>query len=178
MVYNIFDFSHFWSNLKTLLSNKVDKVSGMGLSQNSFTNAEKTKLASLENYDDTEVKAGLKSVTDEVMEARGTYADLNERISEIAVANKPVLSKTTAEWNYLVDLVTDKDVIYVYTDYMTTSSGVEIAALKVGDGVTRLIDMPFVASGTITEAERDFWNNKVTAYMDIDDAETLIITKS
>lgn len=136
------------------------------------------KTVGLENYDDTEVKASLKSVTDEVTEARGTYADLNERISEIAVANKPVLSKTTAEWNYLVDLVTDKDVIYVYTDYMTTSSGVEIAALKVGDGVTRLIDMPFVASGTITEAERDFWNNKVTAYMDIDDAETLIITKS
>ncbi len=136
------------------------------------------KTVGLENYDDTEVKAGLKSVTDEVTEARGTYADLNERISEIAVANKPVLSKTTAEWNYLVDLVTDKDIIYVYTDYMTTSSGVEIAALKVGDGVTRLIDMPFIASGTITEAERDFWNNKVTAYMDIDDAETLIITKS
>ncbi|MBQ0113738.1 MAG: hypothetical protein KBT03_11470 [Bacteroidales bacterium] len=37
------------------LENKVDKVEGMGLSQNSFTNANKQKLDGLHNYDDTEV---------------------------------------------------------------------------------------------------------------------------
>ncbi len=39
---------------ETVLSNsKVDKVSGKGLSSNDFTDAEKLKLASLENYNDT-----------------------------------------------------------------------------------------------------------------------------
>lgn len=133
------------------------------------------KTVGLENYDDAEVKAGLKSVTDEVTEARGTYADLNERISEIAVANKPVLSKTTAEWNSTPSLIAQKDVIYVYTDYKIVE-GQKIAALKVGDGTSALIDMAFVASGTITEEERNFWNNKVSAYMSDTDETTLILS--
>lgn len=35
---------------QTALNNKVDKVTGMGLSTNDYTNAEKTKLAGLSNY--------------------------------------------------------------------------------------------------------------------------------
>lgn len=38
--------SHFYDKLKALLANKVDKVSGKGLSANDFTTAEKDKLAS------------------------------------------------------------------------------------------------------------------------------------
>lgn len=38
------------------LSLKVDKVEGKGLSTNDFTDADKTKLAGLENYDDTEIR--------------------------------------------------------------------------------------------------------------------------
>lgn len=39
-----------------LLDNKVNKVSGKQLSTNDYTTDEKTKLASLENYDDTELR--------------------------------------------------------------------------------------------------------------------------
>lgn len=39
------------------VKNKVDKVSGKGLSTNDYTTAEKQKLAGLENYDDTGMKA-------------------------------------------------------------------------------------------------------------------------
>ena len=39
----------------TALGNKVDKVSGKGLSDQNFTLAEKTKLAGLKNYDDTSI---------------------------------------------------------------------------------------------------------------------------
>lgn len=41
---------------------KVDKVEGMGLSQNSFTNEEKSKLANLQNYDDTEIKQDIEDL--------------------------------------------------------------------------------------------------------------------
>ena len=46
------------------LSNKVDKETGMGLSQNSFTTDEKNKLASLENYDDTAIVEALSEKAD------------------------------------------------------------------------------------------------------------------
>ena len=42
--------SRFFEKLKTLLANKVDKVSGKGLSTNDYTTTEKNKLAGLTNY--------------------------------------------------------------------------------------------------------------------------------
>ena len=41
------------SALKATVANKVDKVSGKGLSTNDYTNPEKQKLAGLSNYDDS-----------------------------------------------------------------------------------------------------------------------------
>lgn len=41
--------------IKTLVGTKVDKVEGKGLSTNDFTTEEKTKLATLQNYDDTSI---------------------------------------------------------------------------------------------------------------------------
>ena len=47
------------SNLKT---NKVDKVSGKGLSTEDYTTEEKSKLAGLSNYDDTTVKQDISNL--------------------------------------------------------------------------------------------------------------------
>ena len=47
------------AGLSTTVSNKVDKISGKGLSEADFTNAEKNKLATLSNYDDTVIKSDL-----------------------------------------------------------------------------------------------------------------------
>ena len=47
------------SNLDT---NKVDKVDGKGLSTNDYTNEDKAKLDSLENYDDTEIKQDIEDI--------------------------------------------------------------------------------------------------------------------
>ena len=81
------DLSDYYTKLQTndLISGKVDKVSGMGLSQNSFTDNEKSKLESLENYDNTEIKSGIselknKKHLDEQSIPSG--ADLNEYISD------------------------------------------------------------------------------------------------
>ena len=43
----------FAGEVSTALGGKVDKVNGKGLSENDYTDSEKTKLAGLENYDDT-----------------------------------------------------------------------------------------------------------------------------
>ena len=54
------------TDLTTALNNKVDKVSGKQLSTEDYTTAEKTKLAGLENYDDTQIKADLANKVDKV----------------------------------------------------------------------------------------------------------------
>ena len=53
------DLSDYYTKSQTdgLLVNKIDKVNGMGLSENSFTDNEKTKLSGLYNYDDTQIRS-------------------------------------------------------------------------------------------------------------------------
>ncbi len=57
------DLSDYYTKSQTdsRISEKVDKITGKGLSTNDFTNADKSKLNGLENYDDTDVKADISS---------------------------------------------------------------------------------------------------------------------
>ena len=68
------------SEIDTKLSNKVDKVSGKGLSTNDYTTAEKNKLAGLKNYDDTEVR-GL--IEDETTRATTAENNLSTSINDV-----------------------------------------------------------------------------------------------
>lgn len=51
------------ADIQNLQDSKVDKVTGKGLSTNDFTNAAKSKLDDLENYDDSDVKADIAEVS-------------------------------------------------------------------------------------------------------------------
>jgi hypothetical protein len=60
------------------IEGKVSKEKGKGLSSNDFTDAEKEKLAALENYDDTQVKETLSTLAKadtELAEAIGKKVD-------------------------------------------------------------------------------------------------------
>lgn len=61
---------------KTELNSKVDKVEGKVLSSNDYTTSEKTKLASLTNYDDTAIK---KQITD----IENSIGSINTMLDEI-----------------------------------------------------------------------------------------------
>ena len=54
------------------ISGKVDKVDGKGLSEEDFTTTLKTKLESLENYDDSDIASRVGTVEDEVNTLTGT----------------------------------------------------------------------------------------------------------
>lgn len=56
------------TNITNLQSNKVDKVEGKGLSTEDFTTELKSKLESLENYDDTEIKEDISNLEAEQIE--------------------------------------------------------------------------------------------------------------
>lgn len=103
---------------------------------------------------------------------------------------------TTEHWNSQPQLIAEESVIYIYSDYQTYEDGsgnqYPIAGLKIGDGTSYLADMPFVTDGMsatliahiadsavhVSAAERAFWNNKVSAYIDHLNDELLVLSKT
>ena len=95
----------------------------------------------------------------------------------------PLYSDTTANWNAQTTLISEAGAMYVYTDHATIG-GHNVAGIKLGDGTSYLIDIPFVdaeyhahAENTdihITDEERTFWNNKERSLVS---GENLILTK-
>ena len=102
-----------------------------------------------------------------------------------------VYSDTKQHWNSQLGLISEKNAIYVYTDYAIID-GDPVPAIKIGDGLAYVIDLPFVSDDTraqilshigdpiphISSEERSLWNNKVTAYISAIDPENLILTKN
>ena len=82
-------------------------------------------------------------------------------------ATGKVKSATVAEWAQQTSLTSEKDVIYVYTDHQT-DDGKNIPGIKIGDGLTHVVDLPFVdtiymkhitdTDIHITAEERAKWN--------------------
>lgn len=121
---------------------------------------------------------------------RGSNTDtvglsLNEQIVVSQESN--MRFATTEEWNSQREMIAERNVVYVYTDHETTTDGKPVPGFKVGDGLAYLIDLPFnddISMGHIQDdtvhvssADREFWNNKVTAYLNVSDLENLILTK-
>lgn len=98
-----------------------------------------------------------------------------------------VVVDTTEGWNSQPQLIGRENIVYVYTDYLTGDNGEKIPGFKVGDGLAYLIDLPFNGdlflqhvqdtSIHVTDAEKAFWNNKVTAFIDAENLENLVLTK-
>lgn len=98
---------------------------------------------------------------------------------------KTIYYGSTEYWNNQPRLVAQRGCLYIYKDWKTLEDGRAIAGIKVGDGTSYLIDMPFTDEiwqehiddmiVHITQEERDFWNNKVRCYIN-SDTENLIFT--
>lgn len=127
---------------------------------------------------DDSVESSLKTYSSQKIEAelQNKQAQINQMLETLA--KKPnAYSKTTAEWNLEPTLISEKNALYIYTDYKVVE-GVMIPGIKIGDGMAYVIDLPFSTDvGGVTDEERIFWNNKVTAFIDPFNEEGLILTK-
>ena len=103
---------------------------------------------------------------------------------------------TKESWDAQFTLIAEEGVVYIYSDYMYIEDEVgnrtPVAGLKIGDGTSYLIDLPFTSDATtylivshisnsavhVTPAEKAFWNNKVSAYMNHADEECLELSKT
>lgn len=65
---------------KTELNTKVDKVTGKGLSTNDYTTVEKNKLASLSNYDDTELRTEITNLDNKIGDINTALDNINGEV--------------------------------------------------------------------------------------------------
>lgn len=101
--------------------------------------------------------------------------------------DKKILSDTTDNWELYPNTISEKNTIYIYTDYQINDDLTYVPGIKIGDGESTIVELPFIDDyinsritnillNAITEEERQFWNNKVRCYMDENVSETLIFT--
>ena len=119
---------------------------------------------------------------------------INPEVDWSQIENKPVnlaciYYNTTAGWNEQITLRSELNAMYVYTDGYVENN-VNIPRIKIGDGTSYLIDMPFLdselisvinehiadASIHVSMSDREFWNNKVRAYYSDVQNDTLVFT--
>lgn len=78
----------------------------------------------------------------------------------VDAASSKVYSNSTAGWNAQPTLISEEKAIYIYTDY-DSASGSNIPAMKIGDGITAVVALPFSAANGVTAANITAWNSKM-----------------
>ena len=110
----------------------------------------------------------------------------NKTADDLNLAYK-IRYDTVAGWESDLSYIPAEGEIIIYTDYSVVD-GVNVPAIKIGDGLAYAADLPFVDDASrdllmdhinnlqihITAEERAFWNNKVRCFMDEDD--TVVFT--
>lgn len=134
----------------------------------------------------SETKLTLGEVSGDTMLTLGNVDQGGTRIVENydyeILINKPIEVDTTEAWNSQPSLIAKAGHLYFYSDYKTVG-GENVSGVKVGDGTSYLIDLPFLDAQCdehienttihITQAEREFWNNKNRAIIT---GENLVLT--
>lgn len=101
------------------------------------------------------------------------------------------ISRTKAEWEYWGRQQSQKGIFYIYTDNEELSNGTKVPGIKIGDGLAYICDLPFITDyisqvllnhindrvAHITQGERQFWNNKVTSYINKENPNNLVFDK-
>lgn len=77
------DISQIKQRIADLEQNKEDKVEGKGLSTEDYTTQEKNKLASLQNYNDDEVRELISALNLRLTTLEGDYEALEARVAAL-----------------------------------------------------------------------------------------------
>lgn len=121
--------------------------------------------------------------------SNGITVNYNDNDLYVTSDDISIKADTTTNWNERTTFVPNKSDIIIYLDKRTVN-GTIIPGIKVGDGLTYGIDLPFVGDEIaadllshinnttvhITAAERTKWNNKINCEDSVSN-ETLILTR-
>lgn len=140
----------------------------------------KSQFVMWKDVDDT-----ISSTSNHPLANEAVYSAISNAVAYLELEMPKIYFGLTQYWN-AEQIISEENAIYVYTDYQQ-KDGKDLAGLKVGDGSTYLIDLPFIdalywahihdSDIHVTAGEKEFWNNKVTAYYSLTTPETLVLTK-
>lgn len=97
--------------------------------------------------------------TDTVNEAIGK---LEKAVEDASSGSSKTYSNSSAGWAAQPSLVSELNAIYIYTDFDSADDR-HIPAMKIGDGVTRVVELPFSAANGVTATKIAEWDSKVSA---------------
>lgn len=136
------------------------------------------------------------------------FSGQSSAIQNIIDSAAHIYYRTTAGWNEQPSLIAERGAIYVYSDHSSAivdGQAKIVPGIKVGDGTSYLLDMPFLDSGSdgsgggstdqevldlltehinntsihVSANDRSFWNGKTRAYIGSNQqSETLILTNN
>lgn len=145
-------------------------------------------IASTEQYGVTQLSNQIENDETKAATPKALYTlqeIVDEKIAQLELKVPKVYFHTKEYWDAQPTLVSEDQAIYVYTNYQS-ASGKDVAGMKIGDGSSYLIDVPFMdevlmshiqdTTIHITQQEREFWNNKVRSYVSDVSEEELIFT--
>lgn len=139
------------------LNGKVDKVSGKGLSTNDYTDTEKAKLASLQNYDDSALTQRVTNVESKANTNASAIESLEERASNHENAISGIASRLATiegwrtEWDKHISYDTQKKAVKVTGDfYATGESSASGMGEEIGD-IEQLLTRLTTAEDTIAQ---------------------------
>lgn len=109
------------------------------------------------------------------------------------VKHSTVITMTKADMEHDKKRQSEKNTVYIISDYSTDADGIQHPGVKFGDGSAYIIDLPYASGYStdiinrlkehasdqtihITQAEREFWNQKVNVE-DTVQKENLIFTR-
>lgn len=115
------------------------------------------------------------SLSEEGLVTRTT--NLETIVAELQENGAKLQIKTSEEWAQEEENTSYLNLIYLYKDEV---EGEIVEKIKVGDGVTKLKDLPFIADSSaletqVTPEEKEKWNNKVSVSLDSSN-ENIIFT--
>lgn len=139
--------SRFLTKIKALLANKVDKVSGKGLSTNDYTTTEKTKLAGLKNYT-------LPTATSSVLGGVKVGSNLSISSGVLSATVPTKVSQLTNDSGYISSVPSE----YITETELNakgyqTSAQVESAITKKGYQTASQVNSSITSKGYITEED-------------------------
>lgn len=115
------------------------------------------------------------SLSEEGLVTRTT--NLETIVAELQENGAKLQIKTSEEWAQEEENTSYLNLIYLYKDEV---EGEIVEKIKVGDGTTKLKDLPFIADSStletqVTPEEKEKWNNKVSVSLDAG-GENIIFT--
>lgn len=106
------------TEIRGLIANKVDKETGKGLSTEDYTTIEKTKLAGLSNYDDTQIRSDITSLQTnkaEKSEIPDVSNFITNTVNDLVYYYKKTETYTQLEVNALINAITTMNILVVQT---------------------------------------------------------------